>query len=248
MKTAVIGITDSSMVTGRMISEKLEECSLIDLRGKGKLKEWVNNNFSLYDGFVFIMATGIVFRIIADHIDNKYTDPAVVIVDDAARFSIAALSGHEGGANLLAARVGRMIDAVPVITTASDTNKRIILGLGCRKGISKDEVVDAIKTSLDESGLSLTDVRTGASAYIKRDETGLIEAFDELGIPLVFISASRIKNFSGYNTESKTARKYFNIPGVSEPCALLAGRNTKLIQNRKSYDRITIAIAREKIK
>ncbi len=245
MRTAVLGITESSLATGRILSEKLADSVLVDLRGRGRLKEWVSDNFNSYDGLVFIMAAGIVFRVIADQIKSKYTDPAVVIVDDAARFSIAALSGHEGCANSLAARVGRIIDAVPVITTASDTNKKIILGVGCRKSIEAAEVVAAIETSLNEAGLSIDNVRTGASADIKRNEPGLIKAFEELEIPLVFISTARIRNFSGYNTESKLARKFFDIPGVSEPCALIAGRDTKLIQNRKSYNGVTVAIARE---
>ena len=245
MRTAVIGITESSLITGKLLSDQLEDCTLIDLRGKGKLKEWVSNYFNNYEGLIFIMAAGIVFRVIADQIKSKYTDPAVVIVDDAARFSIAALSGHEGGSNFLASRVGRIIDAVPVITTASDTNKKIILGIGCRKGTGTDEVIMAVKTSLREACLSVEDVRTGASADIKREEPGLVKAFEELKIPLVFISTGRIKNFSGYNTESKTARKYFNIPGVSEPCALLVGRNAKLIENRRNYNRVTVAIAME---
>jgi len=245
VRIAVIGITESSLATGKLLSDKLEDCTLIDLRGKGKLKEWVCSHFNNYEGLIFIMATGIVFRVIADQIKSKYTDPAVVIVDDAARFAIAALSGHEGGSNFLASRVGRIINAVPVITTASDTNKKIIIGIGCRKGIESGEVIMAVKTSLKEASLSIEDVRTGASADIKREEPGLVKAFEELEIPLVFISTDRIRNFSGYNTESKTARKIFDIPGVSEPCALLVGRDAELIQNRRNYNRVTVAIARE---
>ncbi|MEI7817713.1 MAG: cobalt-precorrin 5A hydrolase, partial [Desulfuromonadales bacterium] len=51
-----------------------------------------------YDGFVLIMATGIVVRMIAPLLESKETDPAVVVMDDAGRFAISLISGHIGGA------------------------------------------------------------------------------------------------------------------------------------------------------
>lgn len=53
---------------------------------------------------------------------NKSTDPAVVAVDEAGRFAVPLLSGHLGGANDLARRIGRLCGAVSVITTATDVN------------------------------------------------------------------------------------------------------------------------------
>ncbi len=57
------------------------------------------------------MATGIVVRVIADHIRHKTKDPAVVVVDDAGQFAISLLSGHLGGANELAGLTAFMIKA-----------------------------------------------------------------------------------------------------------------------------------------
>ncbi|MFQ5632155.1 MAG: trimethylamine methyltransferase family protein, partial [bacterium] len=44
---------------------------------------------------------------------------------DCARYAISVLSGHEGGANALAARVATVLNAEAVITTATDTNKNL---------------------------------------------------------------------------------------------------------------------------
>jgi cobalt-precorrin 5A hydrolase len=85
-----------------------------------QLSTLIDDIFALYDGLVFIMATGIVVRVIAAHIHDKRFDPAVVVVDDAGLHAISLLSGHLGGANELARQVAGVLGATPVITTATD--------------------------------------------------------------------------------------------------------------------------------
>jgi cobalt-precorrin 5A hydrolase len=84
------------------------------------LAESVGKAFDKFSAHIFIMAVGIVVRTIAPHVKNKLSDPAVVVVDDHAKFAISLLSGHLGGANELAVQVAKHLGAVPVITTATD--------------------------------------------------------------------------------------------------------------------------------
>ncbi|TWG27291.1 cobalt-precorrin 5A hydrolase/precorrin-3B C17-methyltransferase [Micromonospora palomenae] len=72
------------------------------------------------DAVVAFLATGAVVRILAPLLGDKRTDPAVVVVDEAARHAVALLGGHAGGANALAAEVAALLDARPVVTTATD--------------------------------------------------------------------------------------------------------------------------------
>ncbi|MDG9673703.1 precorrin-3B C(17)-methyltransferase [Micromonospora sp. DH14] len=72
------------------------------------------------DAVVAFLATGAVVRIVAPLLDDKRTDPAVVVVDEAARHAVALLGGHAGGANDLAEQVAALLDARAVITTATD--------------------------------------------------------------------------------------------------------------------------------
>jgi cobalt-precorrin 5A hydrolase / cobalt-factor III methyltransferase / precorrin-3B C17-methyltransferase len=72
------------------------------------------------DAAVFFLATGATVRLVAPLLADKRSDPGVVCVDEARRFAVALTGGHEGGANALAERVGELLGAQTVVTTASD--------------------------------------------------------------------------------------------------------------------------------
>ena len=86
-----------------------------------KLAEFVKEVYSKVDGIVSVMATGITIRAVAPLLENKLTDPAVLGVDATGKFVISLLSGHLGGANDLARIIAKGINAIPVITTATDS-------------------------------------------------------------------------------------------------------------------------------
>lgn len=79
--------------------------------------------FHRFSGHVFIFSTGIAVRLIAPLLKSKTRDPAVVVTDDNAGHVISLLSGHIGGANELTEKVAGILDADPVITTATDVNQ-----------------------------------------------------------------------------------------------------------------------------
>jgi cobalt-precorrin 5A hydrolase len=78
------------------------------------------DSFGAYDCHVFVISVGAVVRMIAPLLRSKKVDPAVVCVDDAARFSICVLSGHVGRGNAFTDRVAAVLGAQSVVTTASD--------------------------------------------------------------------------------------------------------------------------------
>lgn len=88
------------------------------------LRKLIGKIFKSYQGLVFIMALGIVVRIIASQLADKRTDPAVVTIDESACNVISTLSGHLGGANQLTLKLANLLNANPVITTATDCQGR----------------------------------------------------------------------------------------------------------------------------
>ncbi len=84
------------------------------------LTDWVGKRFAPKGALIFIGAAGIAVRASAKWIRDKFRDPAVVVVDEKGQFVIPLLSGHGGGANALALKLAEYLQAVPVITTATD--------------------------------------------------------------------------------------------------------------------------------
>jgi cobalt-precorrin 5A hydrolase len=116
----------------------------------------------------------------------------------------------------------------------------VIVGIGTRRDVSSNNVVDAVKKALAEHGLTLSDVELFASATIKENESGLIEAIFGMGGQIVFIPAEVINSI---NAPSASEAKRLGLNGVCEPCALALSRENKLIMKKKVYDNVTIAIA-----
>lgn len=87
----------------------------------GSLEDAVAASFKTSRPLVAVAAVGAVVRLAAPWLTTKTADPAVVCVDESARYVVPVLGGHEAGANSLAERVARIIEAQPVVTTASES-------------------------------------------------------------------------------------------------------------------------------
>ena len=88
----------------------------------GSLDAWPQAHFTTDDALIFVGASGIAVRAIAPHVRDKFSDPAVVSVDEAGRFVVPLLSGHVGGANELAREVAAITGGQAAVSTATDVN------------------------------------------------------------------------------------------------------------------------------
>lgn len=151
----------------RWITAPDAEAPLIQLHAKTEALPAISDPRSLHDivgewfttseadAIIFVGATGIAVRAIAPFIHGKAVDPAVLVIDEAGRYVISLLSGHLGGANALARTAAALIEAEPVITTATDTERAF-----------------AVDTFAKENGFLLTDLRKAkeVSAKVLRGE------------------------------------------------------------------------------
>lgn len=305
----------------------------------GDLTRLLTEIYPQYHGLVFVMATGIVVRLIAEFIKDKRIDPAVVAMDIAGRFAISLLSGHLGGGNALAQRMAAITGATAVVTTGTDvigtiapdliateiggevddfeamkhvsaalvngeptgvldlsgtdplslrgplrpnvkrvdtlealaaspasaaiiiTNrlldceatlpekavvilrpKNLVVGLGCNRGTSADEITQAIKGALADHGLSIKSVECLATVKTKQDEAGLQEAAERLRLPLQFCTKEDLNRVAHVPNRSEASMQYIGVQGVAEPSALYISSGRLVVEKVKSGN-VTVAVA-----
>lgn len=123
--------------------------------------------------------------------------------------------------------------------------KKIIVGIGCRRGKECEKIYDGLKKSLDDLNIMPSRVNMLTSAEIKKDEKGILELSDKLEIPVEFVKIDKLRLFESRDvTKSDFVYSKFGIYGVCEPSALImAGFDSKLIYKKTSYDGVTISIA-----
>lgn len=131
------------------------------------LQEWAKQQFQQSDVIVFIGATGIAVRAIAPCLKDKKEDPAVLVMDERARFVIPLLSGHIGGANDFAKEMARRFDSIPIITTATDINYKFAVDVFAKK-----------------NDLFITDMKLAkqiSAALLREENVGFLNEFERKG-------------------------------------------------------------------
>jgi cobalt-precorrin 5A hydrolase len=139
-KISVLAITKNGVEIGQNLKKLFPEWDIF-----GPLKLSNENNgiiwyseptsekivelFKNSNALICLFSLGAVIRLIAPHLKDKKTDPAVIVIDDKTNFVISVLSGHIGGANELTRKIAEKLGSLPVITTAADVNKTIAVDL-----------------------------------------------------------------------------------------------------------------------
>jgi cobalt-precorrin 5A hydrolase len=210
------------------------------LPGSGS-RERFSSVFFKHRQWLLIMAGGIAVRMLSGLPEDKLEDPAVCVMDEGGNFVVPLLCGHEGGANRLALRVSRLTGAEPVITTATESLKSLVIGIGTRRGVSIQAVEKAVERALGDR--SLQSVYTVATASIKADEEAILLFCDKYNLPLRIFSIESLKNRGWVSESSDWVRQNLGIDGVCEPCALMTSPRSVLVVPKLCLDGVSVAVA-----
>ena len=156
---SVLAITKNGVNIGGKLKELFPDWNIFapsKLSNKNKSIIWYSEPtsdkiielFKNSNALICLFSLGAVIRLIAPHLKDKKTDPAVIVIDDKMTFVISVLSGHIGGANELTQEISEKLNALPVITTAADVNKTIVVDLvGRQFGWKIDDETTVTKIS-----------------------------------------------------------------------------------------------------
>lgn len=301
------------------------------------LKDVVEKCFFKGEALIFVSACAIAVRSIAPFIKSKADDPCVIAIDEEGKYAVSLLSGHLGGANELTIRICELINAAPVISTATDINKKfavdsfaknnflqisdlkiaknisasilnnktvgftihplilpyihinnsiplpenilylsegfsessidtgfsitaftnsspfkntlqlfpkmIVLGIGCKKGISPVLMRRHVLKTLFSCSLNPLCVRAIASIDLKKNEPALIELAAYLNVPFVTYDSGELLKVSGSVSYSRFVEQITGVDNVCERAALKCSGAKHLFAPKSAREGITTAIA-----
>ena len=117
----------------------------------------------------------------------------------------------------------------------------LVAGVGCSRGAGVEEILDLLRRSLAEAGLTEKSVAALSSIEVKRDETGLLEAAEELNVPIHFHPAEALALVETPNP-SEPVREAVGTPSVAEAAVISSGAEL-VLEKRKSAN-ATVAVGR----
>nr|WP_242837418.1 cobalamin biosynthesis protein [Desulfitobacterium metallireducens] len=126
--------------------------------------------------------------------------------------------------------------------------KALSVGVGSRRGISKENVLEAIQESLSIIGASEQSVSGIFSIDLKQQEAGIIEAAYEMGVPFQTFSATEIQTLVEQRrlSQSEFVKEKIGVDGVCEAASLLGTRHGELILPKQKQSGVTVAISMER--
>ena len=314
--------------------------------------EFTRKWFGEAEALFFFGAAGIAVRAIAPLAGDKFSDPAVIVIDERGSFCIPVLSGHLGGANSYASLAAEILGAVPVITTATDgrslfspdgfarargmalrmregtdgvrdallrfssavlraddqagendasgadagkpsifadrdvlsaderkalvnargvvfTENReqadlvvsagwsdsdadgalylvprcLAVGIGCRKGVTAEEVAAAVEQVFRENRLFPEGCAGAASVDLKAEEQGLLDYCRQQALKAVFYTPEELQKVTGTFSASEFVREVTGTDNVCErSAAALAGKDGRRIAGKTVCGRVTVSV------
>ena len=303
---------------------------------KPDLKQWIGTMWGKTD-FVFIGAAGIAVRMIAPWVKDKFTDSAVVVLDERGDYVVPLLSGHMGGAIEIAGRVASYTGGTVVLTTATDVQRKfavdvfakktglvitdrelakkisaavrdgkrigffseyeveeavppelavcanedelveyvygiavkssgsgqkkcegkkvlellprnLVVGIGCRKGKKGRQIQEGMREILERicspqgHYFRLEQIAAIVSIDLKKEEAGIVETANVLGIPFYTFSAQELREVDSVSTSSAFVTQITGVDNVCERAVRRFAPEGEVLLPKTCLDGMTFAV------
>jgi cobalt-precorrin 5A hydrolase len=119
----------------------------------------------------------------------------------------------------------------------------LVIGIGCRKGVTAGQIAAAVKQALGER--QLNEVREIATIDLKANEPGLVEFCKQHDLPLRVLASSTVAERPWVTKASDWVQQNVGLPGVCEPCALIASTRGKLIVPKLALNGVAVAVVED---
>ncbi len=124
--------------------------------------------------------------------------------------------------------------------------RSLIVGMGCNRDTTMDEVELFLLSVFRKNRLSLKSIGAFASIDAKKNETGFLELSKKMQVKFLFFDKDRLSLVKNIKNPSKIVEKHMGVKSVCEAAAITAGKNAQLIVQKQIKGNVTMAVARAK--
>ncbi|WP_315111688.1 cobalt-precorrin 5A hydrolase [Clostridium intestinale] len=143
----------------------------------------------------------------------------------------------EGSENLPKVKVTNKISGSEALVLV---RKNLILGIGCRKDVPKEKMLDFISESLKEYGYREDSVLKISTIDLKEKEEAILNISQVFSVPLEIHSRGEVRKIEHLFKCSDFVRKSIGVGAVAEPCVYLSGG--EIVVERISKEGMTLCI------
>ncbi len=121
-------------------------------------------------------------------------------------------------------------------------NEQLAVGIGCRRGIEADRILNALDETLAKHGFGRQNVAAIGSIDLKQNETGLLNVIDMFHVKHEFFTAEELLAVKGTFSSSAFVEQTTGVDCVCERAAVLLACG-KVVISKTVCDGVTIAAA-----
>ncbi len=122
---------------------------------------------------------------------------------------------------------------------------KFVIGIGCRKGTTCEEITDAVEKAMQTVGISFDDILGVATCDAKGNEPGLLDFLEDNDLSLETISEKELAEVEVPNPSDKPLQAV-GTPSVAEAAAIIGANDGGLVLEKMKTDKVTVAIAKAK--
>ena len=143
-------------------------------------------------------------------------------------------------------RTGICITANPEIPPFPATlfliPRNLVLGIGCRKGISSGQISETVRKALNFAQIPENRLCAVSSIDLKKKEAGLLEFCQDKNLPFFTYSAEILSSAEGEFTASEFVKQITGTDNICERSAVIHSQGN-LILKKYAENGITVAVA-----
>ena len=134
----------------------------------------------------------------------------------------------------------------PFAVTLHLIPRNIVLGIGCKKGTSAEQIHETVQAFLAESGIGFARICAVSSIDLKASEAGLLQFCSQFDLPLTLYSAAELMQVSGEFSSSAFVMQTTGADNICERSAVLCSGG-RLIARKFTRGGVTAAAAEQPV-